>query len=203
MSPSAVDINVQAETDTTGVLVPNPRDPNALAAWRKTGSVPTGIAAFSTSDMFKSPACFNRPKAKRWDHYISAEAKARKPSSLKGAAKYLSRPGMISLGGGLPSSESFPFQELSLKVPKAPGFSEEETRVSGTTITAGKRDIKEGKSLFGMIENINDEGRVADICRFGGCAQLRTVGRVCADGSICHRTHRGILFLSIISKSIN
>lgn len=151
MSPSAVDVNVQAETDTTAVLVPNPFDPNALAAWRKTGSVPTGTAAFSNSDMFKSPACFNRPKAKRWDHYISTEAKARKPSSLKGAAKYLSRPGMISLGGGLPSSESFPFQELSLKVPKAPGFSEEETRVSGTTITAGKHDIKEGKSLLGRV----------------------------------------------------
>lgn len=60
---------------------------------------------------------------------------------------------MISLGGGLPSSENFPFQEMSLKVPKAPGFSEEETRVSGTTITAGKHDIKDGKSLFGMIVN--------------------------------------------------
>lgn len=200
MSPSAVDISLQGETDTTAVLVPNPRDPNAMAAWRKTGSVPTGIAAFSTSDMFKSPACFNRPKAKRWDHYISAEAKARKPSSLKGAAKYLSRPGMISLGGGLPSSESFPFQELSLKVPKAPGFSEEETRVSGTTITAGKRDIKEGKSLFGMMTEYQCEGFMADLCRFGGCAQLWTVGRVCADGSICHGTHGGSFFLSIISK---
>ncbi|RAO69561.1 uncharacterized protein BHQ10_005573 [Talaromyces amestolkiae] len=155
MSPSAVDINVQAETDTTAVLVPNPLDPNALAAWRKTGSVPTGTAAFSNSDMFKSAASFNRPKAKRWDHYISTEAKARKPSSLKGAAKYLSRPGMISLGGGLPSSENFPFQEMSLKVPKAPGFSEEETRVSGTTITAGKHDIKDGKSLFDLEVALN------------------------------------------------
>lgn len=163
MSPSAIDVNVQGETDTAGVLVPNSLDPNALAAWRKTGSVPTGTAAFSNSDMFKSPACFNRPKAKRWDHYISTEAKARKASSLKGAAKYLARPGMISLGGGLPSSETFPFEELSIKVPKAPGFSEEETRVSGTTVTAGKHDIKEGKSLLGMTENIGGERLVADV----------------------------------------
>lgn len=70
---------------------------------------------------------------------------------------------MISLGGGLPSSETFPFEELSIKVPKAPGFSEEETRVSGTTVTAGKHDIKEGKSLLGMTENIGGERLVADV----------------------------------------
>lgn len=150
MSPSAIDIKVQGETDTTAVVIPNPLDVNALASWRKTGTVPTGTAAFSSSDMFKSPACFSRPKAKRWDHYISTEAKARKPSSLKNAAKYLAKPGLISLGGGLPSSETFPFEEMAVKVPRAPAFSEEETRVSGTTVTAHKHDIREGKSLYGM-----------------------------------------------------
>lgn len=149
MSPSAVDIEVRADTDTSSVVVP--LDINALASWRKKGAVPTGTAAFSSSDMFKSPGCFAKPKAKRWDQIISTEAKARKPSSLKGAAKYLTRPGMISLGGGLPSSEHFPFEEISMKVPAVPGFSEQETRVSGKTLTAKKHDIKDGKSLLGRV----------------------------------------------------
>ena len=56
---------------------------------------------------------------------------------------------MISLGGGLPSSEYFPFEEISIKVPTPPHFSEEETKASGVTKTIGKRDIAEGKSLYG------------------------------------------------------
>lgn len=155
MSPSAVDIEVKGVTDTTAVVVPNPLDINALASWRKKGAVPTTTAAFSTSDMFKSPACYTKPKAKRWDHILSTEAKARKPSTLKAAAKYLTRPGMISLGGGLPSSEYFPFEEMSMKVPAAPAFSEDETRVSGKTITARKHDIREGKSLLDLEVALN------------------------------------------------
>ncbi|EED17196.1 L-kynurenine/alpha-aminoadipate aminotransferase, putative [Talaromyces stipitatus ATCC 10500] len=119
MSPSAVDIKVQGATNTTA------GDNNALVAWRKSGAVPTGTAAFSIIDMFKSPTCFTRPKAKGLDPHLSLEAKSRKPSSLKGAARFLSRP-----------------------VPKAPKFSGEGTHASGTTITVGEHDIKEEKSLF-------------------------------------------------------
>ena len=56
---------------------------------------------------------------------------------------------MISLGGGLPSSEYFPFEHIEFKVPIAPHFSEKDTKVFGKTITAGKHDIVEGKSLYG------------------------------------------------------
>jgi aromatic amino acid aminotransferase I / 2-aminoadipate transaminase len=56
---------------------------------------------------------------------------------------------MISLGGGLPSSENFPFEEITAKVPTPPGFSEVETEQSGSVVHAGKHDIREGKSLFG------------------------------------------------------
>ncbi|KAH8705212.1 putative aromatic aminotransferase Aro8 [Talaromyces proteolyticus] len=155
MSPSAVDVDVKGVTDTTALVAPDPTTINALAAWRIKGAVPTGTAALSNSDMFKSPACFTKPKAKRWDHIISNEAKARKPSTLKGAAEYLKRPGMISLGGGLPSSENFPFEEISMKIPSPPGFSEEETRVSGRTVTAHKHDIREGRSLFDLEVALN------------------------------------------------
>ena len=57
--------------------------------------------------------------------------------------------GLISLGGGLPSSEYFPFEHLDIKVPTAPGFSPEETKKSGTVLRAGKHDIQEGKSTYG------------------------------------------------------
>jgi aromatic amino acid aminotransferase I len=68
---------------------------------------------------------------------------------LKGAAAYLKNPGMISLGGGLPSSDYFPFEYIDVKVPKAPYFSEEQTKESGVVMRAGKYDIREGKDVYG------------------------------------------------------
>lgn len=62
---------------------------------------------------------------------------------------------MISLGGGLPSSAYFPFQEFSLKVPQTGHFSEEETAETGVTITVGKHDQAEGKSLFDISTGMN------------------------------------------------
>lgn len=56
---------------------------------------------------------------------------------------------MLSLGGGLPSSEYFPIEQLNIKVPTPPGFTPEATRESGTVLYSGKHDIKEGKSLYG------------------------------------------------------
>ena len=58
--------------------------------------------------------------------------------------------GIISLGGGLPSSEYFPFDHVEIKVPRAPHFSEKETRESGTLARIGKHDVAEGKDVLGM-----------------------------------------------------
>lgn len=55
MSPGPVDIEVKGETDTTSVVVPEPLTVDDVTAWRAKGSVPTGTAAASNSDMFKSP----------------------------------------------------------------------------------------------------------------------------------------------------
>jgi aromatic amino acid aminotransferase I len=68
---------------------------------------------------------------------------------LKGAAKYLSKEGLISLGGGLPSSEYFPFEHIDIKVPQPPHFSERDTKSSGIEKRIGKHDIAEGKSVYG------------------------------------------------------
>ena len=66
---------------------------------------------------------------------------------MKKAARFLGKPGIISLGGGLPSSEYFPFDEVSLKVPSIGHFSEQETAENGVTLHSGKHDLREDKSL--------------------------------------------------------
>jgi aromatic amino acid aminotransferase I len=55
---------------------------------------------------------------------------------------------LISLGGGLPSSEYFPFDELSIKVPDNGKFSPKDVHEHGKVLTAGKHDIAEGKSGY-------------------------------------------------------
>lgn len=57
---------------------------------------------------------------------------------------------MLSLGGGLPSSEYFPIEEIDVKVPTPPGFTPEATRESGTLLKASKSDVQEGKSIYGQ-----------------------------------------------------
>ncbi|KAK1600659.1 aromatic amino acid aminotransferase [Colletotrichum navitas] len=108
----------------------------------KAGKLIAGVAAASDSDMFKAPAV-GKSAAKRWDHHLSPESLSRHPCSLKQAARHLKKPGLISLGGGLPSSAYFPYAELSLRVPTAPHFSEAETIASGQTLTVGKYDTRD------------------------------------------------------------
>ncbi|KAI9376057.1 pyridoxal phosphate-dependent transferase [Aspergillus egyptiacus] len=148
--PAALDANAN------GNGVPKPLTVEGIPAVRaQSAKMPPGVAPATSSDMFKSPACYSKPKAKRWDHILTLEAKSRKSSTLKGAAKFLKNPGLISLGGGLPSPEYFPFEELSVKVPTPPGFSPEATRKTGSTLTAGKSDIREGKSLYDLEVSLN------------------------------------------------
>jgi aromatic amino acid aminotransferase I / 2-aminoadipate transaminase len=163
--PIALDVEVEGLTDTSGVTVPDPISMNGdthpiftiddvLPHRQKSAKMPEGVAPFGSSDMFKSRGCFAKPKAKRWDHRINAESKARQPSSLKGAMKYF-KAGVISLGGGLPSSDYFPFERIDIKVPAPPHFSEEETVKTGVAHSAGKHDIPEGKSLFDLSVALN------------------------------------------------
>jgi aromatic amino acid aminotransferase I / 2-aminoadipate transaminase len=170
MSPSAINIMVEGVTDTSSVLLPNPVEKvlnghghghlpftiNDVHAHRaRSVPMPPGVAPFSSSDLFKSPASFQKPKAKRWDHWINQESASRTGSSLKQAAGYLKNPGLITLGGGLPSCDYFPLERIDIKVPVAPDFSEQETLETGIVRTAGKHDIREGKSLFDLEVCLN------------------------------------------------
>ncbi|KAI9730605.1 MAG: Aromatic/aminoadipate aminotransferase 1 [Claussenomyces sp. TS43310] len=154
MSPP-IEFGVEGVTDTEGIVIPNPLTVNDIAA-RRAGApkLVAGTAAWTSSDLFKSPAT-GKPKAKRWDHLLSTETKARKPSTLKGAAKYLKNPGLISLGGGLPCSEYFPIGELDFTVPSVPNFSEEDTKSSGISVKSGKYDLSEGKSAYDLSVALN------------------------------------------------
>lgn len=86
---------------------------------------------------------------------MTKESAGRTGNALKRVAGYLKTPGIISLGGGLPSSEYFPFDELSLKVPEVGHFGEQVTHERGTVITAGKHDLRLGQSLFDITAAFN------------------------------------------------
>ncbi|KAF4983383.1 hypothetical protein FDECE_17310 [Fusarium decemcellulare] len=91
--------------------------------------------------------------------HISYESQSRPPCILKKAATYLKTPGLISLGGGLPSSEYFPISEMSIRVPVVPYFSEKQS-LSGDpemtkTITFGKYDAQAGLSDYDLSIALN------------------------------------------------
>lgn len=67
----------------------------------------------------------------------------------------MSKPGIISLGGGLPSSEYFPYSEFSVKVPQVGQFSEDETEKSGQVLHVGKQDLVQDKSIFDISTALN------------------------------------------------
>ncbi|KAH0498760.1 hypothetical protein TgHK011_005998 [Trichoderma gracile] len=126
-----------------------------IAARRaKAGKLVAGIAAASDSDMFKGPQT-GKPRAKRWDDHLSEESKLREPCSLKQAAKHLKQPGLISLGGGLPSSELFPLDELNMKVAMPPDFSEKATASHGQHVTIGKYDVRDRDGTYDLSIALN------------------------------------------------
>ncbi|KAF5093371.1 hypothetical protein D0Z03_002447 [Geotrichum reessii] len=61
-----------------------------------------------------------KPLAKDLTHHLSVEAKSRQPSQLKVAFKHFHDPRIISLGGGLPLPELFPFNSIEVDSLAAP-----------------------------------------------------------------------------------
>ncbi|KAH8880687.1 PLP-dependent transferase [Thozetella sp. PMI_491] len=121
----------------------------------KAGRLVAMTAAASDSDMFKAPS-LDKPMAKRWDHHLTAESLVRAPCKLKQAARHLKKPGIISLGGGLPCAEYFPIESLTMKVATVDGgFSEEETRTFGRATTIGKYDVAKNKGVYDLSISLN------------------------------------------------
>lgn len=61
-----------------------------------------------------------KPQAKDLSHLLSEESKRRRPSPLKSAFKWFGHPKVTSLGGGLPHSDLFPFDNLQVETPSPP-----------------------------------------------------------------------------------
>ncbi|KAK6398131.1 hypothetical protein LTR65_003211 [Meristemomyces frigidus] len=143
MAPSAVE--VLPESDTSTFTIPDRLTIQSVAKRRAaSGKLIAGAAAAADVHSFKGRTQHvHKANAKRWDHRLTEEAKARTGSSLKEAAKYLGQP-----GGGLPSSEYFPLDEIKFKVPALGHFSAKDIHEHGVVLTAGKHDMAEDKSLF-------------------------------------------------------
>ncbi len=47
-------------------------------------------------------------------------------------------------------------------MPKPPGFSEAATKESGILVTAGKRDVAEGKSIYGIFSKARQRNDAAE-----------------------------------------
>lgn len=83
---------------------------------------------------------------------LSPESLSRKPPVLKQAVQHLGKPGLVSLGGGIPTPSNFPLDRLTLRVPSGAvgaGFSETDVATSspsssllgsGVEIIVGKYD---------------------------------------------------------------
>ncbi|KAF2224369.1 putative aromatic aminotransferase Aro8 [Elsinoe ampelina] len=157
MAPPGINVEVVAETDTTGVTLPEPLTLSGIGKRRTAaGRLVAGVAAAADVEAFKGITSHSHKHlARRWDHRLTKESAGRQGNRLKAAAKYLKNPGMISLGGGLPSSEYFPFDELSVKVPTAGGYSEQAVHEFGQVLTAGKHDLANEKSLFDIETAFN------------------------------------------------
>lgn len=69
---------------------------------RTSPPLPLGVAVGAPSENFKTLSTDGKHPARRWDHILSSESRGRKPSNLKGTAKYL-KPGVLNLCGGVPS----------------------------------------------------------------------------------------------------
>lgn len=67
----------------------------------------------------------------------------------------MKNPGLISLGGGLPSSQVFPFSSLSFRCPTPPHFSEADALARGQTVTIGKYDVRDGVADYDLSIALN------------------------------------------------
>ncbi|RFU74871.1 aromatic amino acid aminotransferase [Trichoderma arundinaceum] len=121
------------------------------------GKMVAPTAAYADSDMFKlhCSRSSNKPLARRWESHLTAECLIRAPGILKVAARFLKRPGMISLAGGLPSPDCFPFNSISASIPAIPSPNGGKVSEAESTITMGLHDIASEDAAFDLSVSLN------------------------------------------------
>ncbi|WVQ78293.1 hypothetical protein IAT38_000378 [Cryptococcus sp. DSM 104549] len=73
-------------------------------------------AAFAIPTQATQQAAQSLPKAKDMTHHLNRITKNRQPSALKELYKYMTVPGMITMAGGIPHPQVFPFETLSASI---------------------------------------------------------------------------------------
>ncbi|KAM0449792.1 hypothetical protein ACHAO4_007089 [Trichoderma viride] len=118
------------------------------------GQMVAPTAAYADSDMFKLQCsrASNKPAARRWDNHLTAESLTRAPGILKVAARFLKRPGIISLAGGLPTPDYFGFRSISAQVPSS---NQSILFENESTITMGIHDIASENAAFDLSIALN------------------------------------------------
>ena len=141
--PVATSIVTLSDTDTSTFTIPEALTIQGVAKRRAaSGKLVAGVAALADIDAFKGRTQHvHKPKAHNWHYRLTDECRARAGNSLKAAAGFLKTPGLINLGGGLPSTDYFPFEQVAVKVS---GFDAHRE----TDVAAGKYDMANNISLF-------------------------------------------------------
>ncbi|KIW64666.1 hypothetical protein PV04_09584 [Phialophora macrospora] len=101
--------SVSAANGLGHVKIPNHK---RLSGLSDLGTLKRTLAPVTTADLFK-PDCYSkRPKSELdISRFLSREGRVRQPSSLKASASGFDE-GMISLGTGRPSPETYPFERM-------------------------------------------------------------------------------------------
>ncbi|KAI5273158.1 putative aromatic aminotransferase Aro8 [Aureobasidium subglaciale] len=111
---------------------------------RMSPPLPLGVAVGAPSENFKTRSAADKKPARRWDHILSSESKGRKPSNLKGTAKYM-KPGVLNLCGGVPSSTASP--KASDILPSS--------KLQPSVQTLTKHDVADGTSAYDLNIALN------------------------------------------------
>ena len=125
-----------------------------LAAFGEKGlnspPLPLENASFRTSGFSKYQSVDLIPDAKRWDHHLSLESKARSNGKLKLAGTDSNISAMISLGAGRPASQYFPWKAAIFHAVGASHWSKENATDSATAMFC-----KNGDSTYDLATALN------------------------------------------------
>ncbi|OCT45190.1 Aromatic amino acid aminotransferase [Cladophialophora carrionii] len=107
------------------------------------GTLQRTLAPVTTADLFKSDCYSKRPKSGLdISRFLSREGRVRQPSSLKASASGFGK-GMISLGTGRPSPETYPFESMEFVYSSPTSIS----RLGLATNRNGSRETRSATSV--------------------------------------------------------
>ncbi|EPQ59207.1 PLP-dependent transferase [Gloeophyllum trabeum ATCC 11539] len=119
-----------------------------------------------------------QPNAVDLSRHLSDMAKARQTSPLKGLAKYMGRPNMIALAGGMPNPGYFPFSTISADVLVPDSFPVSSSSQSSSLswlwkiFGAGSKEKTTSVSIPKYVKNPRDDVNLATALQYGTATGL-------------------------------